>query len=369
MNNVKSYKEFNEELNWKNAIAGAALGAGLAFSSPAKSQTNSAQSTTQVSNTFNINNFTWQKSTDISENEMNNFTESDVRKMIGQTFYVLSKYPFIVDGFKEYSTKDYTGKKVKLIDMIEESKLSYKGAPSKGYFLKLEVSDTKEVIYYEYNRVFQGKYDEKNSKFSSLALVNSQNNSLLSVDYDTSTKNYTEVDNSYIGDFKWSKIDTLSKNKSTLFNDSKMFIAKNFKSSDIVNMSEDKDLGIIYIKVKNMKNMGKDLARAIDMPVYDFVYTYNLTIKVKDNKYKITIDDVKCESSTQHKLVSNSTDINLETPKIDPFDDINSAPDWLKTGHSKKKVTNMMLSLKGELQSVINNYSSYISTSISKDDF
>jgi len=39
MRNVKTYEDFcNEEINWKKGIAGAAIGAGLAFGSPAKGQ-------------------------------------------------------------------------------------------------------------------------------------------------------------------------------------------------------------------------------------------------------------------------------------------------------------------------------------------
>ena len=31
---IKTYQEFNEELNWKTAVTGAALGSGLAFGNP-----------------------------------------------------------------------------------------------------------------------------------------------------------------------------------------------------------------------------------------------------------------------------------------------------------------------------------------------
>jgi hypothetical protein len=48
MKKIKSYINFNEDADWKKALAGAALGAGLSIGNPFLSQTNQKSDTTQI---------------------------------------------------------------------------------------------------------------------------------------------------------------------------------------------------------------------------------------------------------------------------------------------------------------------------------
>ena len=158
--------------------------------------------------------------------------------------------------------------------------------------------------------------------------------------------------------FKWEKVDSIQKTKSKIYSDTKMFIAETWKSSKEVIQNDDKDGGIILIKaisIKKVAHMGGD---------YVYVYNYNVTFKMKDNKYKIIIDNVSCESAY-------GSPSNVAHSKIEPFDEDN-CPELKTTPNEfalpKKKAITMMTSLKNELQTIIDNYDKYIKTSSNSSD-
>ena len=87
--------------------------------------------------------------------------------------------------------------------------------------------------------------------------------------------------------FKWEKTDTISLDKKTIYSLTKLFISEKFKSANYVIQNDDKDAGIIVVKGACQKNT--------TFVLNDYTYSYSFTIifRIKDNKYKITLDFVR----------------------------------------------------------------------------
>jgi hypothetical protein len=153
--------------------------------------------------------------------------------------------------------------------------------------------------------------------------------------------------------FQWEKTDSVTKTKDQIYSDTKMFIAETWKSSKDVIQNDDKEAGVILIKGINVQTFSSGIA---DITKYTF--KYNITFRMKDNKYKIIINEVSCIDGIcegyQRKL-------------IQPFEGIENAPSVM--GVSKKKSTEMMVSLKQDLQSIVDQYISYIKTPKTIDNF
>jgi hypothetical protein len=145
--------------------------------------------------------------------------------------------------------------------------------------------------------------------------------------------------------FKWEKVDSIQKSKNQIYSDTKVFIAKKWKSAKDVIQNDDKEAGIIQIKGAYIKQV------SFYMGEYEYIYSYLITFKMKDNKYKIVLDNVYCASA---RMLTGSGRV----VKIEPFDGDNcpetgtfSAP-----GISKKKAIQMMAEVKSELQKIISSY-------------
>ena len=154
-------------------------------------------------------------------------------------------------------------------------------------------------------------------------------------------------------DFVWLKIDSISKAKSRIYSDTKLFISEFWKSTEITFQHDNEEEGGIVINGKNSQIFNSGLCP------YEYIYCYTVTFKMKDRKYKISIDHVFC--SAAYGGVNRTPLI-----KIEPSDDV---PYPFKTGWlSEKRATRMMEDLKKELQSVVDSYtSSLIGQKTSKD--
>lgn len=149
--------------------------------------------------------------------------------------------------------------------------------------------------------------------------------------------------------FIWEKTDTTSKSKSQIYSDTKMFIAETWKSSKAVTENDDKEGGNILIKSNCIKS------DTYSLQVYEYVYRYNVTFRMKDNKYKISIDNVYCESAKRDRK---------QIKVIQPFEGDNSPETnagW-GGGLPKKKMILLMASVKDELQTIFDNYIRYINS-------
>lgn len=92
----------------------------------------------------------------------------------------------------------------------------------------------------------------------------------------------------------WNVVDTVLKTKDVLYKDAKVLIANTWKSGKTVTQLDDKENGQLMIKgvLKTfITNMG------MTMPG-DVFYGYTMNFYFKDNKFKITLDNVVFDSET-----------------------------------------------------------------------
>ena len=146
-------------------------------------------------------------------------------------------------------------------------------------------------------------------------------------------------------DFVWLKIDSIPKTKSQIYSDTKLFIADYWKSSKIVIQNDNKDEGVILVNGKNLQIFNFGLCP------YEYIYDYTVTFKMKDRKYKISIDHVFCSAA-----YGGVTRTPLK--KIEPSDEI---PYPLETGWlAEKRAVKMMQALKQELQTIVDSYIAFL---------
>jgi len=156
--------------------------------------------------------------------------------------------------------------------------------------------------------------------------------------------------------FKWEKTDSIAKTKSQLYSATKMYIAKAWTSSKDVIQNDDKEAGVILIKGRNVQSFTIRLG----LCPMKYIYNYSVTFKMKDGKYKITMDNVYCSSAI------GGTDYASLRP-LEPSDII---PYPFKTGGiiSRNRAEQMMQSLKADLQVLVDNYLIYIKATDSTND-
>lgn len=159
--------------------------------------------------------------------------------------------------------------------------------------------------------------------------------------------------------FEWEKTDSISKSKSQIYSDTKMFIAETWTSSKAVIENDDKEGGIILIKGNVIKS------DTYSMNVLDYVYGYTVTFRMKDNKYKINLDNVYCKSVNDK--------FGWKLSKVEPFE-ADNAPKMnggiMTNGLPKKKMIILMSEVKKELQSIFDSYPVYLlNTSTNKDNW
>ncbi len=154
--------------------------------------------------------------------------------------------------------------------------------------------------------------------------------------------------------FKWEKKDSVSKNKSQIYSDTKMFIAETWKSSKDVIQNDDKEGGIILIKA--ISTQTATYGKGMMSQHYRYVYSYNVTFMMKEGKYKIILNNVFCQNAN---LVGSTYLIT----EIQPFDGDNcpETGTFKKTG-CPKEIILMMASFKSELQGIVDSYEKYIKT-------
>ena len=157
--------------------------------------------------------------------------------------------------------------------------------------------------------------------------------------------------------FSWEKVDTTSKNIAQIYSLTKMFVAETWKSSKDVIQNDDKDAGVILVKGSSVQNVAHLLG------IFTYVYNYQVTFKMKENKFKIMINNVYCESAS----FNGAKGVLL----IQPFEGDNCPQTTTMThsGLSKRKAIAMMANLKSELQGIVDGYSKYINKEITKDDW
>ena len=151
--------------------------------------------------------------------------------------------------------------------------------------------------------------------------------------------------------FKWEKIDSIGINKNEIYSLTKMFISETWTSAKTVIDNDDKENGIILLKALSLQNT------KFMFNNYIYEYSYKITFRIKENKFKITLDNVICEKA----YIRNGTSIT----KIQPFEGENCPKTGtLKyPGLTKKKAIKMILNLKNELSKLFESYKPYLEKS------
>lgn len=183
MNKVKTYEQFiNEEINLKKGLAGAALGASLAFSNPVKSQITSTEIPKPISKEIT------QTPYDSTENNIGD----NIGSLIGQDLYFIGdpKYPSTYGNKSDielYSDinnigniskcellKNIYGKYFRLVSVSEDTlHTDYQKSSTNYYVLKLEEKESKKIYYQRYKGtqilfpfIVVGFYDKIKQKYT-----------------------------------------------------------------------------------------------------------------------------------------------------------------------------------------------------------
>lgn len=147
--------------------------------------------------------------------------------------------------------------------------------------------------------------------------------------------------------FKWEKIDSVAKNKTQIYSDTKLFISETWKSSQNVIQNDDRDGGIILIKGMTKQSCGNTLS------ALSFWYSYTVKFLMKDGKYKLIIENIRYESGPTEAWSQK---------ELNPQD---IYPGLWKAGVYEKAWTQIMTSLKTNMQNIVDSYDKSIkSTSL-----
>lgn len=148
--------------------------------------------------------------------------------------------------------------------------------------------------------------------------------------------------------------------KSQLFSFTKMFVADKWQNANNALVNADEELGVL--QVSSETEIGIKQGMGIGC-VYD--YSYTVRFRIKDNKYKIEIYDVRCTKAEQVGMGSR-----YDIPLIDYFegDEPKAKTQSMGKGANKKQAKQVMDDLRSEFAEIISAYTYYIGTSIN-DDF
>lgn len=150
--------------------------------------------------------------------------------------------------------------------------------------------------------------------------------------------------------FKWDKIDSVAKTKAQIYSDTKMYIAQTWNSAQDVIQNDDKEAGSILIKGSIKEEIKYGMGVNFGPAIYTYYYHYTITFLMKDNKFKLVLDNVNCKTALA------PTGAKYTIPCLPPFEGENypDVPNWGNL--SKKKQLELMTQLKTDLQAVVDAY-------------
>lgn len=154
--------------------------------------------------------------------------------------------------------------------------------------------------------------------------------------------------------FKWDiKIDSLKNNRAELYSITKQYIAETWKSAQNVIQNDDKENGIILVKgniSESMKYM---------MNIHEFVFNYNVKFMIKDNKCRLVVDNVICNS---HRVgVINWPVVIVNEVYSD---------DMKRAMVNEKNYLTLMQMLKTDIQTIlVDSYPKYLKNSMSVNNW
>tara|TARA_B110001452_G_C14999917_1_gene349575 strand:+ start:49 stop:579 length:531 start_codon:yes stop_codon:yes gene_type:complete len=154
--------------------------------------------------------------------------------------------------------------------------------------------------------------------------------------------------------FNWEIKDSVNKSASEIYTVTKQFIGETWKNPSEVIKNDDKDGGIILVRGLTQKIIFTQMGAT-----YAYTYRYNVTFRMKENRYFFTINNIRC-----HSTLGSSFDNKF---LIEPHD-IADCP-YAKKKKFAPKCNGLMEELKGQLQSIADAYKKAISEEPSSDDW
>ena len=144
--------------------------------------------------------------------------------------------------------------------------------------------------------------------------------------------------------FQWDVIDSIPKTKDQIYSDTKMFIAEQWKSAQNVIQNDDKEKGIILLKGNSIQK------RFFQLNDHIWVFVYTVKFYMKDNKYRIVIDNIYCESARCAQYDWPLLPITLDYPGM------------MKTSLNKERFIEIMVTIQAEMQLIVDKYKSFMQT-------
>lgn len=137
-------------------------------------------------------------------------------------------------------------------------------------------------------------------------------------------------------DFRWEKIDSTTKTKNELYAVIKTFVAENWRSANDVIQNDDKENGIVILK-----GLTSTITSKFQLNYHDYTYQYTIKFLIKENKYKIVLENVHCYRATC---------ANYTWPDLEPTEDTTHK----QAGVPAEKVAEIMQALRNELSALFN---------------
>ncbi len=145
--------------------------------------------------------------------------------------------------------------------------------------------------------------------------------------------------------FKWEKVDSVSKTKEQIYSDTKLFIAETWNSAQSVVQNDDKESGVILVRGEIIQTT------YVQIILVKWVYSYTVKFLMKERKYKIILDNVSCKSAFWGEKPYSGC--------IDACDTCEFPGLWA-AGINKAQYNKLLDTLKGDIQRIIDNYDVYM---------
>lgn len=152
--------------------------------------------------------------------------------------------------------------------------------------------------------------------------------------------------------YKWELTDSISKTKNQIYSDTKLFIAETWNSSRDVIQMDDKENGLILLKGVS----GITITYNLGVITTTYYFAYTVKFLMKDNKYRITLDNVNCND------VTTTCTTNVPPLSLDGYR-------GLKDNISKANYNKVMDDLKSNLSNIVSSYQGYINKPTVIDTF
>jgi len=146
--------------------------------------------------------------------------------------------------------------------------------------------------------------------------------------------------------FKWDEVIEIKGTKDELFSKAKLVLAQIYNDSEHVSRNTDKDAGIILSKPKTIVYLSGGMSNI------KYVFEYELTIMVKDGRYRILINSINNPFVYGPNGNSIPSRANVIVSTVYPYE---NAKNWYeRKGLKPNKYFELLKPLRDKLQNIFN---------------